>query len=164
MARSRALRVGLGLLGLRFAVVLRVHQLLLEVLFAAKVREEQLVLRAQRHASAKDAKGKFVGRLDEAVAASSAPGHRDDSEDMGRRHRFIQLDDMRHLPALSDLDSDPSRRGSTSSCVHKAWHSWDLEALHRLVLVASDVPDDLVLLHWVDARRPRHVDPPDASI
>jgi hypothetical protein len=146
-------------------VVLRVHQLLLEVLFAAKVREEQLVLRAQleRHASAsaKDAKGKFVGRLDEAVAASSAPGHRDDSEDMGRRHRIIQLDDMRHLPALSDLDSD---RGSTSSCVHKAWHSWDLEALHRLVLVASDVPDDLVLLHWVDARRPRHVDPPDASI
>jgi hypothetical protein len=50
------------------------HQLLLEVLVAAKVREEQLVLRVQRRAFAKDAKVEVVGRLDEASAA--APGRR----------------------------------------------------------------------------------------
>ena len=46
------------------------HQLLLEVLVAAKVREEQLVLRVQRRALAKDAKVEVVGRLDEASAAA----------------------------------------------------------------------------------------------
>ena len=65
---------------------------------------------------------------------------------MGRRHRFIQLDDRKHLPALRDVD-----RG------RQARHKWDLKALHRLVFVASDVIDHLVLLHWVDARCPRRV-------
>jgi hypothetical protein len=46
------------------------HQLLLEVFVAAKMREEQLVLRVQRRALAKDAKDKVVGRLDEASAAA----------------------------------------------------------------------------------------------
>ncbi len=41
--RRDRLGIGLGLLGLRSVVLL--HQLLLEVLVAAKVREEQLVLR-----------------------------------------------------------------------------------------------------------------------
>ena len=116
------------------------YQLPLEVLVAAKVREEQLVLRVQRRALAKDAKVEVVGRLDEASAAP-ASGHRD--EDMGRRHRFIQLDDRKHLRALRDVD-----RG------RQARHKRDLKAAHRLVFVASDVPDDLVLLHWVDARCP----------
>ena len=63
------------------------HQLLLEVLVAAKVREEQLVLWVQRRALAKDTKVELVGRLDEACAAAPASGHRD--EDMGRRYGFI---------------------------------------------------------------------------
>jgi hypothetical protein len=120
------------------------HQLLLEVVVAAKVREEQLVLRVQRRALAKDAKVEVVGRLDEASAAAPASGHRD--EDMGRRYGFIQLDDRKHLRALRDVD-----RG------RQARHKWDLEAAHRLVFVFSDVPGHLDLLHWVDARRPRHV-------
>ena len=86
------------------------HQLLLEVLVAAKVREEQLVLRVQRRALAKDAKVELVGRLDEASAAAPASGHRD--EDMGRRHRFIQLDDRKHLRALRDVDR--GRQAGTS--------------------------------------------------
>jgi len=98
--RRDRLGIGLGLLGLRSAVVL--HQLLLEVLVAAKVREEQLVLRVQRRALAKDAKVEVVGRLDEASAAAPASGHRD--EDMGRRYGFIQLDDRKHLRALRDVD------------------------------------------------------------
>jgi hypothetical protein len=65
--RRDRIGIGLGLLGLRSAVVL--DQLLLKVLVAAKVREEQLVLRVQRRALAKDAKVEFVGRLDEASAA-----------------------------------------------------------------------------------------------
>jgi hypothetical protein len=90
------------------------------------------------------AKVEVVGRLDEASAAAPASGHRD--EDMGRRYGFIQLDDRRHPRALRDVD-----RG------RQARHKWDLKALYRLVLVASDVIDHLILLHWVDARRPRHV-------
>jgi hypothetical protein len=43
----------------------------------------------------------------------------------------------------------------------QARHKRDVKALHRLVLVASDVIDHLVLLRWVDARSwprcPRHV-------
>ena len=113
--RRDRLGIGLGLLGVRSAVVL--HQLLLEVLVAAKVREEQLVLRVQRRALAKDAKVEVVGRLDEASAAAPASGHRD--EDMGRRYGFIQLDDR-------DVD-----RG------RQARHKWDLEAAHRLVFVDS---------------------------
>ena len=101
-------------------------------------------------ALAKDAKVELqlevVGRLDEASASAPASGHRD--EDMGRRHRFIQLDDRKHLRALRDVD-----RGC------QARHKRDVKALHRLVLVASDsdVLDHLVLLRWVDARCPRHV-------
>ncbi len=142
--------IGLGLpsLGLRSAVVL--HQLLLEVLVAAKVREEQLVLRVQRRALAKDAKVEVVGRLDEASAAAPRPasGHRD--EDMGRRYGFIQLDARKHLRALRDVDRGRQAR-------HNLKLKWDLKALYRLVLVASDVIDHLILLHWVDARCPRHV-------
>ncbi len=103
--RRDRLGIGLGLLGLRSAVVL--HQLLLEVVVAAKVREEQLVLRVQRSALAKDAKVELVRRLDEASAASPASGHRD--EDLGRRHRFIQLE---HLRALRDVDR--GRQAGTS--------------------------------------------------
>ncbi len=78
------------------------------------------------------------------AAAAPASGHRD--EDMGRRYRFIQLDDRRHLRALRDVD-----RG------RQAQHKRDVKAPHRLVLVASDVIDHLFLLRWVDARCPRHV-------
>jgi hypothetical protein len=54
------------------------HQLLLEVLVAAKVREEQLVLRVQRRDLAKDAKVELVGRLDSDVRGiCCASGHRD---------------------------------------------------------------------------------------
>ena len=88
------------------------HQLLLEVLVAAKVREEQLVLRVQRRALAKDTKVELVGRLDEACAAAPASGHRD--EDMGRRHRFIQHDDRKHLPALRDVDRGRQAPAGTS--------------------------------------------------
>ena len=56
--RRDRLGIGLGLHGLRSAVVL--DQLLLEVHVAAKVREEQLALRVQRHALAKDAKVEVV--------------------------------------------------------------------------------------------------------
>jgi hypothetical protein len=43
-------------------------------------------------------------------------------------------------------------------------HKWDLEAAHRLDFVFSDVLGHLDLLHWVDARRSRHVRRPDAPI
>ena len=125
-------------------------QLLLEVLVAAKVREEQLVLRVQRRALAKDAKVEVVGRLDEASAAAPASGHRD--EDMGRRYGFIQLDDRKHLHALRDVD-----------CGRQARHKWDLEAAHRLDFVFSDVPGHLDLLHSV-GRRQTFPARPDASI
>jgi hypothetical protein len=45
---------------------------------------------------------------------------------MGRRHRFIQLDDRKYLRALRDVD-----RG------RQARHKWDLEAAHRLVFVLA---------------------------
>jgi hypothetical protein len=96
-------------------------QLLLEVLVAAKVREEQLVLRVQRHALAKDAKVELVGRLDEAFVAAPASGHRD--KDMGRRHRFIQLDDRKHLPALRDVDRGRQAPAGTSG-IWKRFTAW----------------------------------------
>ncbi len=82
------------------------HQLLLEVLVAAKVRDEQLVLRVQRRDLAKDAKVELVGRLDEASAASALLPRTSSRQRhaRGRRHRFIQLDDRKHLRALLDVD------------------------------------------------------------
>ena len=61
------------------------HQLPLEVLVAAKVREEQLVLRVQRRALAKDAKVELVHLL-----------------------RFVLLDVDGSMPILSTPSRDSS--------------------------------------------------------
>ena len=131
----RADEIDLGsALGFLAAVVL--HQLLLEVLVAAKVREEQLVLRVQRRALAKDAKVEVVGRLDEASAAAPASGHRD--EDMGRRYGFIPLDDRKHLRALRDVD-----RG------RQARHKWDLSGRQVAIKVMWTGRGSLRVRTWL---------------